>query len=169
MITREEASRNSMKISKFKLNYMKWFINRKVKKASKCGNEDLELTVRYLTGRACHLRRYIIGRMSKRAVNICLNMIAEDFKKEGFEIWCLPEDEYSSLWAERALMRIDWTCTEQEKYNSEYYAKKLHSILKAMKERNIKIIDWTLEEEVKSFDQHGKNVIMAMRDYVDEV
>lgn len=38
MITREEANRNSMKISKFKLNYMKWFINRKVKKASKCGN-----------------------------------------------------------------------------------------------------------------------------------
>ena len=169
MITREEANRNSMKISKFKLNYMKWFINRKVKKASKCGNEDLKLTVRYLTGRACNLRYYIIGRMSKRAVNTCLNMIAEDFKKEGFEIWCLPEDEYSSLWAERALMRIDWTCTEQEKYNSEYYAKKLHSILKAMKERNIKIIDWTLEKEVKSFDKHGKNVIMAMRDYVDEV
>ena len=30
-------------------------------------------------------------------------MIAEDFKKEGFEIWCLPEDEYSSLWAIKSI------------------------------------------------------------------
>ena len=162
MITREEASRNSMKISKFKLNYIRWVINKMIKKSSKLGNKGLDLSTKTLIGASYRPKHYIIGNISTRGMTVYLNCIADELRKEGFNVWCLPNEEYSNLWAERKIMKISWIDENEQEHDYFYYTKRLESLLEAMKERNISIINGASRSKIQSFWTYDGEIRVEM-------
>lgn len=152
MITKEEANRNSEKIPKFKLAYLRWFINRMIKKSSRYGNKSLDISTVNLAGRAYNPRYYIIGKMSKRMLAICLNVIAKELEEENFTVWCLPKCDFPTICANK-VMSISWNIQE-EKYEVEYYTEMLNDILKKIKRSNLRIVS----------PEHNQKVVMFKED-----
>lgn len=152
MITREEANRNSKKIPKFKLFYMRWFINRMIKKSSRYGNKSLTISTALLAGRRYNPRHYIIGKMSKLTLTICLNIIAKDLDEENFTVNCLPEGNFSPLLSNN-VMSISWD-EQEEKDEVKYYTEMLNNTLKKIKRSNLRIVS----------PEHNQKVVMFKED-----
>ncbi len=110
-----------------------------IKKSSRYGNKSLNISTVNLAGRAYNPRYYIIGKMSKRMLAICLNVIAKELEEENFTVWCLPKDDFPTIFANK-VMSISWN-EQKEKDEVKY----LNVIAKELEEENFTV--WCLPKD----------------------